>query len=840
MSADGNPLAALTARAREQFLTREQYSTALAEIVADPDLGLAGLQFVLTRADEEFTVGVEVDGDAHLRMTQDAGADWSVALRMWRGPQAAGTGLLPTLGEQAWECFDAWWMPDARDALTGLPSFTTSPEVPPRAEGALRACVEAELPAAVIMLDLDRFKAVNDGPGGHLAGDQALRLFARTLEQAAASRAVVMRRGGDEFAVFAPDVDEQDAVELAIRLVEQCRQTFDEQPYDLGVTAGITMAGTDPAATFGALLAKADKTLIDVKQEAKGAARFSDSTDVTTAARVGVIGGAALVKSAVSKANPAPFANVWLNVLARRVSRAVAKSGSVDGLQDLVDGYLQDAQLAPIGDALPAALSRDQPLSTGTDVSAAELGLAVACGLFHAAARTAAVRAAAGSPILRFGAGGVRLSDDGGKVLWEIGALDEGAEQEVAFGGWWTLESDLVDEQAASLCLLVQIGNRSADEIPDWPLAERIHVDPRPHSGGGLPDFWQLTLARVIDALERRPNVVRVAVAGALDHGRHSVEWLESAASWKSHELQNQLMLPYEQIERAKQRLDGIVAEVSGLDDLLLLLADEVRGARTLSPTPPPTRPKRRVLSASVPFGDYQLDHRDGCKVPTIREAFPIVLAALRDAAERDETQIHDETGETLVELLDYKIELSAPRREQIPDYLDRHSPGEQSDLEHYFERNFLAADGKFTPFMTAPDVLDPLLEHLEGTMRARPPHVTRRALLVVPHEIEAGVPLGPLGLIAMRCTPRPVNDRVNLYFSLYWRTVEAFIGLPYSLYGSVKLAEHVTQELRRRFRPGEPRLHLAGVTYVASSLHMYIDALGQNIARRIVNDARR
>ena len=72
-------------------------------------------------------------------------------------------------------------------------------------------------PLALMLLDLDGLKAVNDA-GGHEAGDNALRAVARTLQHTCRNTDLAARIGGDEFVVLAPNITENEALTLAERI----------------------------------------------------------------------------------------------------------------------------------------------------------------------------------------------------------------------------------------------------------------------------------------------------------------------------------------------------------------------------------------------------------------------------------------------------------------------------------------------------------------------------------------------------------------------------------------------------------------------------------------------
>ena len=115
---------------------------------------------------------------------------------------------------------------------------------------------------AVMMLDLDGFKKIND-LHGHLVGDQVLEGFARRLEGALRGADIVARFGGDEFVVLMPDTDQAGALAAAQRVQHAIRQA----PKLCGVTVSIGVAvARGAAANLEQLLSRADEMLLQAKR----------------------------------------------------------------------------------------------------------------------------------------------------------------------------------------------------------------------------------------------------------------------------------------------------------------------------------------------------------------------------------------------------------------------------------------------------------------------------------------------------------------------------------------------------------------------------------------------
>jgi diguanylate cyclase (GGDEF)-like protein/PAS domain S-box-containing protein len=130
--------------------------------------------------------------------------------------------------------------------------------------------------AAVLYLDLDAFKAVND-TFGHKAGDLVLQTVTDRMLGAVRSGDLVARLGGDEFAVLCVDVDHADqATSLADRLITAVAEPIDigEGLVQVGASIGIALATASSTAAID-LLDLADRALYEAKREGKSCWRLA-------------------------------------------------------------------------------------------------------------------------------------------------------------------------------------------------------------------------------------------------------------------------------------------------------------------------------------------------------------------------------------------------------------------------------------------------------------------------------------------------------------------------------------------------------------------------------------
>ncbi|HEY6048026.1 MAG TPA: EAL domain-containing protein, partial [Sphingomicrobium sp.] len=161
------------------------------------------------------------------------------------------------------------------DVLSGLPNRGRVRQL---LGEALRAATVSNVPCAIMFLDLDGFKPVND-TFGHPKGDAVLRAVAKRLVDEVGSNGDVGRMGGDEFAIVIADAQGRTKIEaLAQSIITSIKEPYliDQTEIRIGVSIGCAFGPID-GATVDDLILKADLALYQAKDAGRGCARYYSS-----------------------------------------------------------------------------------------------------------------------------------------------------------------------------------------------------------------------------------------------------------------------------------------------------------------------------------------------------------------------------------------------------------------------------------------------------------------------------------------------------------------------------------------------------------------------------------
>ena len=224
---------------------------------------------------DEFFNAVVADAKAGRTVTKTMGRNGR-SLRVVDQPMKGGGWVATFEDITEWQAAQEQISHMARhDALTNLPNRVLFRE---QLEKALRLAKRSDQ-LAVLCLDLDHFKDINDSLG-HPIGDALLKEVAGRLGQCITENDTVARLGGDEFAIvqFCNDCDPSAVALLASHLVEQVSAPYEIAGHQLviGVSIGISLAPED-GKNPDELLKKADLALYRAKEDGRGTYRFFET-----------------------------------------------------------------------------------------------------------------------------------------------------------------------------------------------------------------------------------------------------------------------------------------------------------------------------------------------------------------------------------------------------------------------------------------------------------------------------------------------------------------------------------------------------------------------------------
>ncbi|UVT22063.1 MAG: diguanylate cyclase [Nitrospira sp.] len=834
-------LAALINRLETIYFTSRQFNQLIGDLLARDNCPMSGLTYEVMEQDPFKTLnfGVSAIGTPDINSIELGDTNRRCRISQYlKQPPFPKPSDLNRLLEQL---FVSFWKPSFRTPSAGMLDLKRSPQANAMAQQTIEICVSEEKNCVFMFCDLDGFKALNDSLGQE-AGNRVIKEFGALLECNLQPSAVLLHAGGDEFFALLPDINSTEAIMLAHKVSEAVTEYDFKVNSSVSISCGIASTEeNDAIKNYNWLYSRAESALKqNAKQRTKGKARFYSKDPFKpgegTSSR-DILVSNCIVKSTLPHAFP--FSSAWLNCLSSIVVEGLRAEPDITRVTKRVDSFLKWAQVEPPVDAgrLVSASSRADGLYAAPSFLAIDIAFAVIHGFFrwgllvgHGLLPSTSIR-------LQYAGDGrhakVSLSD--GTSVW-TSSLSDPMPNCFEIGNLWNRPTDGELPVALARAILIQIGH-DQPKIPLDLFLERIIVDDRPTVGGGLPDFWEATLARLVVQILRHPNAGAVYVIGNHHYGKQTVENLRMVASWaiRDEQLAYKTGLSVSQIREAAKYLDGKIHFPDGEDQLIVHLSDLLRSPHPFGPTQraPSIRPAP-FLRRELKLDNLGLNREDGCRVRTIAEAYPVVLEIARKAGANE--TITDQAGQKLRELIDFKVHLLAPSENLIPAFYK----SEEDSFKEYYETQFVSHEGLFGRVFHGTEQLESVLAHLEYIIKTPGQHFsTRRAILVIPNEAKVGKKLSPLGLVSIRIIPRFLGTRPNLSFSYTWRTVEALKGFPYSLYGSVKFSQHIINLLAARLPKEVARqVEFGTVSYIAHSLHFFLDDYGQNIARLIVDEA--
>ncbi|HKQ17844.1 MAG TPA: EAL domain-containing protein, partial [Solirubrobacterales bacterium] len=241
----------------------------------------------------------------------------------------------------------------SHDPLTDLPNRILLDD---RIAVALNRLRRVALPLAVLFLDLDRFKIVND-TFGHDAGDRLLLEVAERLRSVVRPSDTIARVGGDEFVILGEEMTPDAAATLAQRIGESIAAPFRVEERDVVVTSSVGIAiNTDPAVLPGTLLANADAAMYEAKT--RGRSRYAFFAAEMRARASGRLDFERELRGAVSASGIVVHYQPQFNL----------RTGRVLGAEALARWQHPERGLLPASEFLPIAEESDLVVSVGAFV----------------------------------------------------------------------------------------------------------------------------------------------------------------------------------------------------------------------------------------------------------------------------------------------------------------------------------------------------------------------------------------------------------------------------------------------------------------------------------------
>lgn len=818
------------------IISGDEFDTILQDIIDNNMNSVSGIYYSVSSEQKEEGIcsfGYRGEGKETEKssLKDELQGDVCVEIFLWK------TGSKITL-DFLKELFKVFWNAPYCDRHSGLPTRTRS-EIEEKCNITVDKLLSVGRKVAVIMMDLDHFKSVND-KYDHDAGSAVISEFANILIKNNEKKGIVLHQSGDEFDIILKYENPEEVLEYTNKLrMKMIEHKFQIPDVNLTMAIGVYML-RESECTFEEAVKRAEKAYFPNgknEQKQRDSIRIDSGDNAFRNSKNSL--KLALCRILATLDSKRPFSNVYLDYLS-----FWSETAKVDAdFQKGVDSFLE--WVNPEWTGLIRCDADDGGYDTKAEMSVEEVGLSLMYGLLR------------------------NRNLSGEKIVFDFGDNDEDMMRillngEVIFKRGKIQKEGLIYEldsfpdkstDLASMknIVLVKAGSEAVD-IPLDIFYNIIQVDDRPFTGGGLPDLWTAALGELIADMKQYPYLSHIVVCGNVDKTKKIVDYLKSIDKWAdtdegkySYEyIHRKIFKPVRDIKKFQEKFTNNIFinsnEQKIIDHIYDLYASHKISWGNRKKVEP--RSELRILDRQLSYEKIKLDMYDGCRVKSIADAYPTILEILRNSQKNcDNKPIVDQAGRRLLELTNFKIVLEKPNSKELPDYYC----SDEEELKQYYD-NILGKDGKlFRPMIEKENQLTQMIEQIVFAIKSKEKaYATRRALLTIPTIIQFEgsdqKKYDPLGLVSIWAAPRFIDenaDRVIINFSYTWRTVEALVGLPSSLYASVRFSEELMEMIQnKQDKRSNISVQMGNISYIAYSLHVFLDSENINIVRGIINEA--
>lgn len=688
---------------------------------------------------------------------------------------------------------------------------------------------------AVVMMDLDNMREVNNSTN-HNRGSEIIKTFAEIVFRNASKDAVVIHQSGDEFnIVFKYDdyitiLDQMYSIYNAVIHDEKLKVI--DKPLTMSI--GIWLVDNGEDFNLRNLRTTAEDVYLkkgknDVKQRNSIRIDKNDNkVDLSKCSNTNYKLAFSRVLGNVRNTNL--FHNVYLDFIAQQVSKC-----KVDKIQGIVNSLLEWIN-ADEGDGLRVTTCTSK-WDTKAQLSKGDIAFSVFQGILRN-------EEIIGQKIsIKVDEQYFKIQVNNNEVFQRESGINE-------FRTDWKCDKyePITEKIDVRKVLLVKAGYQPIEDLPEDLFGAIVRVDSRPSIGGGLPDFWEAGLAEIIFDLEKKPNITNIILTGDIEHTKRIYKYINTINDWSDntkHYIARKTFKSERQVNEIANKISDRKIVLSTSTQIIDYIFDTYKNGLSFIESEETLNRDREkyFLKRDLHYKDTRLKKSDGCRVDTIRKAYPMVLEILRNA--KSKRKMIDQARRELIELTDFKIVLRNPKDDLIPEYYK----GDDEEIKSYYQGVF-GEKGLFTSNLNKYNQISSMIEHVKQAITGENFYSTRRALLVIQNEGESESNYSPYGLVSIWLAPRYINEENtvnNIYekqernvvidFSYTWRTVEALVGLPYSMYGSVEFAGELVKKIKDKVNDPDIKISLGEVTYIAYSLHMFTDNETKEIVRGIINE---